>query len=369
MLQNICFVYRMPPKRKASAGVAATVQKAKRGRGRKEGASGPAATPSGTATISNTIQLPEDAIAAIAARVLASIEQRLAPLLPANNAPVPPVHVQAVPVMDATVTAPTVILDQPSTSHLLVERETANIAGNHQSFFSSVSSALTANVPAKIKEAIWAGGYVDFSELSDSSLTSGGAVSGKVSMSLTDWSRTWNKFSAILTEKSPSLSPLLSHHMEVVMRIHSKGGNWAYYDKEFRALVSRGEAQWGATHLELFMNALIVENNEKGATGKGTQDNTSRQGKLAVPQGACYRYHRTGFCPTGRGCRYQHKCFNKGCMGDHPTSRCRLPLRKPYTVTRGQGQSFRADDDARDTEVVRSNEQRPRQDKRRRRRQ
>ncbi|CAC5418455.1 unnamed protein product [Mytilus coruscus] len=43
-----------------------------------------------------------------------------------------------------------------------------------------------------------------------------------------------------------------------------EGGNWQFYDIEFRKLLERGEAQWGCTHLELYLRAKLQGNVKSG---------------------------------------------------------------------------------------------------------
>ena len=213
---------------------------------------------------------------ALADRVLARIEGRLAAQMPTpGQEPHPaPSHPQpATP--DAPATATSQLHSAPCALHPLVDAAVADMAGKHnttQSFFVSASSCVTSAISAKTKEQIWAKSFVDFSELltpkvqqrrssaeQRSSLTATEQKDVKPEqLSIQSWSLAWNRFTAVLTQQEPTLSPLLAHHYEVVMKIHAKRGNWSFYDSEFRQLVARGEAQWGSTHLELFLHALLL---------------------------------------------------------------------------------------------------------------
>ena len=55
----------------------------------------------------------------------------------------------------------------------------------------------------------------------------------------------------------PELGPLLSHHLQLILEMSREKGNWQYYDSEFRKLVEKVEAQWGSTHLELYLRARL----------------------------------------------------------------------------------------------------------------
>ena len=52
---------------------------------------------------------------------------------------------------------------------------------------------------------------------------------------MAQWTTAWNCFTVVLTVKSPELAPALAHHMEVVLWIAEKRGDWVYYDVAFRA--------------------------------------------------------------------------------------------------------------------------------------
>ena len=47
--------------------------------------------------------------------------------------------------------------------------------------------------------------------------------------------------------------------------------NWGFYEREFRLLVSRGEAKWGRSHLELLLHAVLLESGGEGNVGSPQQ--------------------------------------------------------------------------------------------------
>ena len=99
---------------------------------------------------------------------------------------------------------------------------------------------------------------------------------------MAQWTTAWNRFTAVLTVKSPELAPALAHHMEVVLRIAEKRGDWAYYDVAFRGNVAKNEACWGQTHLEVFLLAMLLAHGQ--CTGRTPQ--AKGQQKMYVPVGA-----------------------------------------------------------------------------------
>ena len=52
----------------------------------------------------------------------------------------------------------------------------------------------------------------------------------------------WKKFTAIICTKKPELVSQLPHHLEIILDMTREGGNWQYYDVEFRRLVEKREA-------------------------------------------------------------------------------------------------------------------------------
>ncbi|VDI45183.1 Hypothetical predicted protein [Mytilus galloprovincialis] len=67
-----------------------------------------------------------------------------------------------------------------------------------------------------------------------------------------------------------------------------EGGNWQLYDIEIRKLIERGEAQWGCTHLELYLRAKLQGNVKTG-------NDNNKSGNTRWPVGVCFSFHK-GLC-------------------------------------------------------------------------
>ena len=124
------------------------------------------------------------------------------------------------------------------------------------------SIPIAAHIPIKVKEKIWANQFIRFHELLSPDAwapstteteqhTSQEPAADKAGrqqntkrepLTLAQWTTAWNRFIAVLTVKSPELAPVLAHHMEVVLRIAEKRGDWVYYDVAFRGNVAKNEA-------------------------------------------------------------------------------------------------------------------------------
>ena len=138
----------------------------------------------------------------------------------------------------------------------------------------------------------------------------------------------WNCFTAVLLVKSSELALVLAHHMEVVLHIAEKRGDWVYYDVAFQGNVAKNEACWGQTHLEVFVFAMLLAHGQcTGCTPKARG-----QPKLYIPLGACISFHHAAYCSAGSRCIYQHCCSNANCLSNHSTSQCHKPLLKSYLV-------------------------------------
>ena len=128
----------------------------------------------------------------------------------------------------------------------------------------------------------------------------------------------FNSFIAVYTEKQPSAAADLLKYVEVVQDIASKGGNWRYYDEQFRYLrqSSPTDAPWGQVHWELWFNSL---HNFHGLSGKqSSQPKAARKSQQYFPKGTCWAFHAGKPC---QGCSFEHVCYK--CGKAHPASQCR----------------------------------------------
>ena len=166
----------------------------------------------------------------------------------------------------------------------------------------------------KVKAKIWAREYVQMEELLHETgdtpmmlsfdleatlgLTLVPKPFKKTPLSIAQWSLAWNRFVAVLSEQQTNLAPQLAQHMELIMKIAQKRGKWAFYRHEFRKLLARGEASWGSTHLELYLQAMIPDAQNRPATPAPPtyprHDIVGHRPTPRVPNGACFAFHTTG---------------------------------------------------------------------------
>ncbi|CAG2229024.1 unnamed protein product [Mytilus edulis] len=227
------------------------------------------------------------------------------------------------------VVSPEVLAVQPNVDKQIV---------GGQSAFVSCSLKPGGNITDKIKQQIWAGQYINFHSLLENDETKyrlqlvHGADNPELSiteernkktLTLNQWLSAWNKFISIICTKTPELGSVIPHHMELIMEMSREGGNWQFYDIEFRKLIERGEAM-GSTHLELYLRAKL-----QGKVITGNDNNKS--GNTRWPSGVCFSFHKGLGCKFGDKCKFQHRCFN--CGFNHSFSTCRKPVQLPYKFT------------------------------------
>ncbi|KAK7492348.1 hypothetical protein BaRGS_00016445 [Batillaria attramentaria] len=182
----------MPPKRKASQGVRTVLRRVKASRrehplgtspGHDTSAVNPANTspgPSTSTATANTLVDPGPAstttphrqlVSDLSADVIATVTPQLLQLL-AEHRSTQPASLQgttgatSASSHQADATQPTPDAQVADTVQNTLDTTVANITGNgqlaSQSYFVSASTAVTAHVPIKTKEKIWAGEFIDF---------------------------------------------------------------------------------------------------------------------------------------------------------------------------------------------------------------
>lgn len=352
----------MPPKRQSSYGVAGAIKKMKTAAQRKKTStaipSRPSTPPNNATVISPDVM--EELTNRVTERVASRMERRMEEIFDKitskgnnGNSDVQEAEVQHH--MDTlnrniqgtcngeqnhdnnnVVVSPEVLAVQPTVDKQIV---------GGQSAFVSCSLKTGGNIPDKIKQQIWAGKYIDFHSLFENDETKyrlqlvQGADNPELSiteernkktLTLNQWLSAWNKFTAIICTKNPELGSVIPHHMEIILEMSREGGNWQFYDIEFRKLLERGEAQWGCTHLELYLRAKLQGNVKSG-------NDNNKSGNTRWPVGVCFSFHKGLGCKFGDKCKFQHRCFN--CGFNHSFSTCKKPVRLPYKFTQTSNNS------------------------------
>ena len=248
------------------------------------------------------------------------------PLSPAGAIPVPGVAVAA------STLAGTILQSSVDTTQ-------ASLSGEVQipaQLFTSPSLPIDARVSEKIRSKIWNNEFFDFADLlsnpvfedryqltlSNSSTQKFPALwveplsRAKKHMSIETWLSCLHNFVGVYTSRFPHEAPALMKYGEVVQDLAARGGNWKFYDENFRFLRQAQPASfpWGVTHWELWMRAQHSVKQQTNAANPGRAKPQDR----GTPKGYCFKFHKGMECIPN--CAYKHLCYK--CQGSHPVSRC-----------------------------------------------
>jgi len=199
-----------------------------------------------------------------------------------------------------------------------------------------------------VKEQIWGGDYIDFATLVKSSPTANNSysvslVSGNDTAqslqlvparppaitSITQWYEAYEIYMSIYLSapRNMHLAAQLIKYGRNMKDLARKGGNWAYYDSNFRSLRGAHGWNWGTLNVELWVMALALqtqdkETSEKGknapaGTTKGKKGTGNNSFRARSNRAVCYKYNDGTYC---KGCNFAHQC--RWCAKDHPGIKC-----------------------------------------------
>lgn len=224
----------------------------------------------------------------------------------------------------------------------------------------ALSSALASRVPDKIKNQIWAGGFIELGLMlfpgstRDVELSLGGTMLKIPSTSrpkqlrdIDQWSDAFIIYMAVLLEKPDNVhlaGPML-HYLFTVRELARRTSYWYDYDFKFRSVKDVDDIHWDQIHHEFYLQALAKNMQSSNFQGQGS--NQSRyykqvpgqafQGKQNknsrwynsqgdIPRGFCYSFHSGFECPNGAAaCPFSHICPQ--CNDAHSASRCPRDLK------------------------------------------
>ena len=225
-------------------------------------------------------------------------------------------------------------------------------------FTPSFTDPISAHIPLKIKEKIWAGEYIDLYVLLKSvrELTTDSQLSGDLSIkggqltvtqpkiaaisNIHVWTSAFMIFMGVMLEKWPNKGQEYLKYMFNVRLAASRGSGtgWAVYDEQYRLRKARyPHTPWGDIDMELWLlhfsnpakyahfdntnvsqkleskNEPFLADFKRGKTPQSQKGNTQRGFR------SCWNFNK-GKCSYGQKCRYAHKCSD--CAGDHPFKFC-----------------------------------------------
>lgn len=290
-------------------------------------------------------------VTAVSQAVLASLNAATHPVSSTSTAEsreIPLVSAGMVVRADATTQGPVATALQHVSGENFVEVSQATSSG--MSVFNSVSIPVEAQVNSKLKSKIWANEFFDFGlllslgtgdtryHLSLSAET--GSSMPTLSLEPTQktrqisnietWTSAFQIFVGVYTGKYPMEAPALMKYGEVVRDLAARGGDWRFYDTQFRFLRQNNPAgmPWGTTHWELWIRAQHFNNSRPPKPQAARNSFQSTLAGPLVPKGFCRKFHRGFDC---QGCNFKHQCHKCGAV--HPSIRCTFrssrPLSKP----------------------------------------
>jgi len=209
--------------------------------------------------------------------------------------------------------------------------------------FIEADRSIDVKVPDSIKQQIWSNQYVDLNKLVNHRPTNDSvnyqwismdgqapqlapAKSTKSINTLGQWCDAFLVYLTIYTKKYPSDISKLTSYMASVKLLHSRGGDFLYYDQEFRYLRQIHNIPWDRVHSGLWLECRDARTNFKPTRGKNNsfrpQSSTyTSNNRVKVPYGFCFAYHTKGNC-TKSNCTYLHRCFINNCNSVHPSFKC-----------------------------------------------
>ena len=229
--------------------------------------------------------------------------------------------------------------------------------------FSSMSKPLGYALPKGVRDKIKAGEFVRMYDVvypdasrcmlkgfvdAEGELVFAQAASEKRLHNIDMWRKGMMTIASILTSDDPSLSPHLFRYIANIESLKEKGGDWEYYDQEFRKLRQKNECPWQFIDWELWNDALFLDKGSRfhklpakmrgqdrgryranftnTSAGRNKFNRDMRpQIKIAlnkikdfqVPKGYCYLFLAGMQC---NGCSFKHQC--PSCRQVHSLFQC-----------------------------------------------
>lgn len=208
----------------------------------------------------------------------------------------------------------------------------------------TTTAAVDFHVPLKVKQQIWADDYFDLALLLNKNAASPPEASFSLDLegptptfksaipkasvkitSILQWIEAFEIFMAIYTQRLPLSCAALVKHSQNVRELYSLGGDWQYYDQQFRLMRRSTPIPWEQGCPTLWSKALARKTIPKYQSGfnKAQQRKTfspTRATKFNVPKGFCFTFSNGKKCIKAKNCSFQHKCFK--CKQPHPAVYC-----------------------------------------------
>ncbi len=161
-------------------------------------------------------------------------------------------------------------------------------------------------------------------------------------VNIDQWNEAFNIFSAIYCSKYTDCSSGLLKHATSVRQVHAKGGDWQYYDQQYRLFVQSGGCKWGEYHAEIYNNSMTnapFRGQQNRTPPKRGFPSTSAQGtyrdREKYPLGYCWQFIDGKECKCDKSSPNARKHLCPRCNQKHALSQCqKTDKSKPNTQTK-----------------------------------
>jgi hypothetical protein len=204
----------------------------------------------------------------------------------------------------------------------------------------SMFDSVSAHIPLKIKEKVWAGEYIDMSLMlkSGKDLVYDSQLNGELAVkggqltvlqqkhnqikNIHTWTSAFINFMSIMLEKWPGKAQVYLKYMHVIRLAASRVSNlgWVSYDEQFHLRKARvPQSSWADVDVELWLLYVSAPDSPFLTEWDKNEhrDFSSDMSKKGIR--TCWGYNK-GRCTYGNNCRFIHKCSE--CYGNHPLSAC-----------------------------------------------
>ena len=249
--------------------------------------------------------------------------------------------------------SPEQLLEQAVNQHIATVTDVAHHPPGKR--FQVIGRLLDRRINEKIKKEIWENKYIDLHLLlpqDDKEEVSPILAPGKPGeparwqepqiskgkLAIDEWCQAFCVYISVYTRKYTEATPARMAYYNKIQNLASKGGNFLFYDQEFRLAREQDGIAWDIPLLDLWMECLPLQQvkSEQTSSYKGFNSNVqsssnfrsskssskNNKNQFHHPKGYCYQFHNTGKCPMGQECRYSHQCWVPQCQGKHPVFKC-----------------------------------------------
>ena len=190
---------------------------------------------------------------------------------------------------------------------------------------------LSAHLPLKIQQKIWANEYVDMARLLPDYQEEDQKDKKVKKLSIAEFNSAFQIYISTLAIKQPEATPGLLKHLAITQKMARTYGPdaWREYDTRFRQIKQFDQTiQWGHVNIELYIETSLAGIKQMSLT---QQPKLPPKPYQPFPLHTCWQFQKHGSC-SRPDCRYPdtHKCYT--CHGSHPTTSCTKNSRphKPF---------------------------------------